>query len=114
MSAQATLYPELPPNGSGVYYMTDGIRIKIGYTTRLPRRRGGELKTEVLHFLPGDMFTERREHNRWRRCHIVGEWFDATPLLLVWLSIRVDRSDGRAIAALEWLAANVEQGRRAA
>jgi|SRR5215467_7267368 len=109
-----TLYPDLPTaRQPGVYFMTDGIRVKIGYTERLPRRRGGELKTEVIYFMPGDILTERREHQRWHRCHIVGEWFEATPLLLVWLSIRVDRTDGRAVAALEWLAANLGKGRAA-
>jgi hypothetical protein len=106
---QMTLLPELPGKNPGVYFMTDGIRVKIGYTERQPRRRGGELKTEVIHFIPGDISTERREQHRWSHCHIVGEWFEAIPSFLIWLGINVDRTDGRAIAALKWLAANTEK-----
>ena len=114
MGTALTLYPDLPASTQpGVYFMTDGIRVKIGYTERPPRRRGGELKTEVIYFMPGDMATEHREHQRCDRCHITGEWFEATPTLLVWLAIRVDRTDARAVQALEWLASNLEKRRAA-
>jgi len=110
-----TLLPDLPAVAQpAVYFMTDGVRVKIGYTERQPRRRGGELKTEVIYFMPGDEVTERREHRRWESSRIgATEWFEATQSLLVWLAIRVDRSDGRAIQALEWLASNLEHRRAA-
>lgn len=112
---QLLLLPELPAIAQPtVYFMTDGVRVKIGYTERQPRRRGGELKTEVIYHMPGDETAERREHRRWATNRIGNtEWFEATPSLLVWLAIRADRKDGRAIQALEWLASNME-GRRAA
>lgn len=112
---QLLLLPELPALAQPtVYFMTDGVRVKIGYTERAPRRRGGELKTEIIYAMSGDEVAERREHQRWADNRIgKTEWFEATPSLLVWLAIRADRKDGRAIRALEWLAANIE-GRKAA
>jgi hypothetical protein len=112
---QMTLLPDLPAlSQPAVYFMTDGVRIKIGFTERPPRRRGGELKTEVIWHMPGDEVTERREHRRWAASRIgTTEWFEATPSLILWLALRVDRSDARAVAALEWVAHNVE-ARRAA
>lgn len=111
---QMTLLPELPALAQpAVYFMTDGVRVKIGYTERPPRRRGGELKTEVIYVQPGDEVAERREHRRWQANRIGStEWFEATPTLLVWLALRISLStDARAVQAIERLAFNVEHRR---
>ena len=62
---QMELLPDLPPLAQpAVYFMTDGVRIKIGYTERPPKRRGGELKTEVIYVQPGDELAERTAAGR--------------------------------------------------
>ena len=109
---QLTLVPEYEnpePFTSRIYWMTDGVRIKIGYTERPPRRRGGELKTEVIYAEPGDELAERREHKRWSasRIGMSREWFEATRTMLVWLALRVD-ADPAGARALEWLASNLD------
>jgi len=72
-----------------VYFGTDGVNIKIGYSTS-PRRRGGELKiTQLLTFL-GGVEDERRHHRIWARFRIGGsEWFRSDPELLEWLDRHV-------------------------
>src|SRR5262249_55719537 len=87
MNTQDTLYPDLAPTRSGVYYLTDGVRIKIGWSARPPRRRGGELKAEFLLFIPDGETTEAREHARWASARIgATEWFELTLGLLMWIS----------------------------
>lgn len=104
---QATLMPELPAARGGTYYMTDGIRIKIGYTDRPPRRRGGELKTEMLLFIPGPPSTEDVEHMRWAELRMGStEWFNISFGLVRWLTARMDRDDLAAQRALDWLIEN--------
>lgn len=112
--AQLTLLPDLrepDPFVGRVYFMTDGVRIKIGYTERPPRRRGGELKTEVIYTEPGDELAERREHKRWSANRIgMTEWFEADHTILVWLALRVQPStEASAVRALEWLASNLDR-----
>ena len=114
-----TLLPDLEgpyPFVGLIYWMTDGVRIKVGYTERPPRRRGGELKTEVIYVEPGDKLAERREHNRWSANRIgTTEWFEATFRIMVWLALRVNPDDNpRAARALEWLAGNLDQRDRKA
>jgi hypothetical protein len=116
--AQLTLLPDYEPEPfvSQIYWMTDGIRVKIGYTERPPKRRGGELKTEVIYTEPGDELAERREHKRWSasRVGISREWFEASRTMLVWLALRVDPHVNPASArALEWLAGNLDQQKAA-
>lgn len=115
---QLAMLPELrePDAFTGrIYFMTDGVRIKIGYTERPPRRRGGELKTEVIYTVPGDELAERREHKRWSANRIgMTEWFEADHTILVWLALRVHLStDGSAVRALEWLAHNLDRKKAA-
>ena len=72
-----------------VYYGTDGVNIKIGYSTS-PRRRGGELKLTMLWTFAGTVEDEREHHRRWMRHRINGsEWFRPDPGLLEWLDERV-------------------------
>jgi hypothetical protein len=117
--AQLTLLPEYEepyPFIGRIYFMTDGVRIKIGYTERPPKRRGGELKTEVIYVIPGDELAERREHNRWSANRIgMTEWFEARYRIMVWLALQVNPADDpRAAGALEWLAGNLDQRERLA
>lgn len=107
---------ELDRTAGRVYFMTDGVRIKIGYTERPPRRRGGELKTEIIYTLPGNELAERREHARWAANRIgTTEWFEADHAILVWLALRVQPStDAAAVRAIEWLAHNLDRRRVAA
>jgi hypothetical protein len=113
--AQLTLLPgyeDQDPFTSQIYWMSDGIRMKIGYSERPPKRRGGELKTEVIYTMPGDMAAERAEHKRWSasRIGISREWFEATRVMLVWLALRIDpAADPRGAGALEWLARNLDR-----
>lgn len=112
---QLTLLPDIEepePFIGRVYFMTDGVRVKIGYTERPPRRRGGELKTEVVYVMPGDELAERREHARWSasRVGISREWFEASRTMLVWLALRTDSdANPSAARALEWLAGNLDR-----
>ena len=113
--AQLTLLPEYEepyPFIGRIYWMTDGVRIKIGYTERPPKRRGGELKTEIIYVQPGDELAERREHKRWSANRIgMTEWFEAKYRILVWLALQVNAStDPAAARALEWLASNLDRG----
>lgn len=85
MSETPTLFdlvPEVPQ--SSVYYATDGLNIKIGFTSREPRRRGGELKARMILAVPGTMLDERRLHNTWRHLRIgSSEWYRPGPRLLL-------------------------------
>jgi hypothetical protein len=97
----------LPATASAgrVYYATDGWRIKIGFTTRSPRRRGGELAAQILWAEPGDLGIEALRHQQWRRYRIPGtEWFEASDELMLWLLLRMT-GDGRtaALRAMEQL-----------
>ena len=74
-----------------VYYGTNGVHIKIGYSTS-PRRRGGEMKLTMLYTFEGSMADERRHHDLWRRYRIKQEWFQADLALLSWLDRRVPRA----------------------
>lgn len=108
---QLELFPGLPPVvRPTIYCMTDLVRVKFGFTDRPPRRRGGELKAEVLFSYDGDMEAERREHRRWAASRIgTTEWFEVTPTMLVYIALNVGQNrDARAAQALEWLAANTE------
>lgn len=85
-----------------VYYGTDGVNIKIGYTTS-PVRRGGELKLTMLYTLPGSVEDERAHHRKWLRHRIKGtEWFRADRQILEWLDAQVPAAT-HARAALRML-----------
>jgi hypothetical protein len=69
-----------------VYYATDGCNIKIGYTRRPARRRGGELGVTILYTEPGSELDERRAFDIWHRYRISrSEWFRPGDDLLLWL-----------------------------
>ena len=77
-----------------VYYATDMYNIKIGRTIS-PRRRGGELRVEMLHTIPGSQLEERRHHRMWAKYRIAkSEWFRPGDELLLWLTVELVK-DGR-------------------
>lgn len=82
------------PPRSLVYYGTDGVNIKIGFTSRQDvRRRGGELKIRMIVATPGTMLDERRLHNKWRHLRIGNsEWFRPGPRLLLSIQEQLSRS----------------------
>lgn len=113
---QLTLVGGPGPDPGRVYYMTDGYNIKIGYTAREARRRGGELKTEVIYSTPGTQLDERRHHRMWAKYRIDStEWFRPSDELLLWLFVQVsgDRPT-RALATLRQVSFNHKRTEKAA
>lgn len=84
---------DLPVMAEVVYYATDGCNVKIGRTIS-PRRRGGELRVEMLHTIPGSELEERRHHRMWSRFRIArSEWFRPGDELLLWLAAEMVKAD---------------------
>lgn len=110
---QLSLLPNLPKATTEVvYYATDLCNIKIGRSVN-PRRRGGELRAEMLLTFPGGQFEERRHQRMWRQYRIgASEWFRADSELLLWLDLQIER-DTRAAIVLRQLAYSVLSGRAA-
>lgn len=69
-----------------IYWATDGVNLKHGYTTST-HRRGGQLKVTMLWTGPGNLAEERANHHRWLRHRIPGtaEWYYPAPPLLEYL-----------------------------
>lgn len=73
--------------GGYVYFVTDGVAIKIGHASS-PRSRLGELQVshhvelQLMHDMPGKLEDEFKLHERFRHLHIRGEWFRREPELL--------------------------------
>lgn len=91
---QLTLLPELPdrPAGTGiVYLMTDWFLLKWGYTGRGLRQRSGELRAQVVGFMPGTREDEARFHDTMRSWCVGGEWFRVPDTRdgLYWLQLTV-------------------------
>lgn len=92
-----------------VYYATDYCNIKIGRSIS-PRRRGGELKAQMLYTTPGGDFEERRHHKMWAKYRIGrSEWFRPSDELLLWLVLQLV-SEGRTweLAMLRQLIAEIK------
>jgi hypothetical protein len=69
-----------------VYFITDGSKIKIGYTDgplidRIRDLQTGNPRTiETLATIPsGSMATESAIHRNWQSDRIRGEWFNDSP-----------------------------------
>jgi hypothetical protein len=79
MSGQLTLLPELPeepPKGGGIcYLMTDGLKLKFGFTTRSIRQRRGELRATIVGYMTGTRADERDLHAMVKKWALGGEWF---------------------------------------
>ncbi len=66
-----------------VYFITDGVAIKIGYTTYFDNRfrqlqAANHVKLEILAVLPGKHEDEKAFHRRFSHLRIRGEWFART------------------------------------
>lgn len=109
---QLTLLPELPdsraePRLGVVYLMTDGLKLKWGYTSRGIGQRSGELRAQVIGFRPGTRADETACRDMVRRWCIGGEWFSLPddPGAFRWLQLAVRNLGGwRGIPAEEVLA----------
>jgi hypothetical protein len=78
MADQLTLLPELPgaaARAGTVYLMSDGYKLKWGYTSRGIRQRSGELRALVIGFMSGTRDDERDLHAMVKRWNVGGEWF---------------------------------------
>lgn len=62
-------------DGSIVYYIRFGDRVKIGTTRNLVARLEGIPHDEVLITEPGDREVERQRHGQFRHLWVMGEWF---------------------------------------
>lgn len=68
-----------------VYVLISHMRtaFKIGFTSRAPHRRGGELRKDgqMLCWWPGDRHDEQRLHDQLEARRLVGnqEWYDIRP-----------------------------------
>jgi len=90
-----------------VYYMTDFLHVKIG-TSADVQRRSGQLQLEILFRIPGGQLVEKREHRRWSALRIGRtEYFNPNAPMLLYMALRVDRSDTVAVRSLEWLSLNI-------
>jgi hypothetical protein len=106
MTQLALLPPVSVTPVSSVYYGTDMCNIKIGRSTS-PRRRGGELRVQMLLTFDGGDFEERRHHRMWQKYRIgKSEWFRADPELLLWLALNIEPNT-RAAYALHQLSYGV-------
>jgi hypothetical protein len=63
-----------------VYFMTDDIEIKIGYSgspiirsKSLKKERGREVR--IIHAIPGTIDDEKALHRRFKHLQTTGEWF---------------------------------------
>jgi hypothetical protein len=79
-----------PKRLASVYFIRSGDMIKIGYS-RSPEDRMKALQTshhtrlELIGVIPGSYQTESRLHRQFRHLKGSGEWFRATPDLLLYI-----------------------------
>lgn len=64
-----------------IYYMITCCRIKIGYTTNLPRRMAELCPDELLATERGTRDTEQARHRQFQAYRVRGEWFRDCPAL---------------------------------
>lgn len=73
------------------------IAVKIGWTGRTPRRRGGELRADgqMLCWWPGDQFDEQRLHREMEAHRLAGnrEWFALDPEVIRFLIAQCQQHD---------------------
>jgi hypothetical protein len=82
---QMALFPS--PGDEKRGYLYAGVShmrttVKFGYTSRPPRRRGGELRDfDLLCYWPGDRYDEQRVHRELEPWRVLGnqEWYALTP-----------------------------------
>lgn len=93
-------WPEETVGPSRVYFLRDGDHVKIGTSANVPVRiAGGQTMNPrelvLIGSVPGDRRLEADLHRRFRRLHVRGEWFEATPELLAFID-ELFASTGRA------------------
>ena len=75
-----------PPEREGVYFIQQGDRVKIGYSSNIRRRaRGDAFASHPLYlvaWVPGNKRTEKTLHQKFGTLRVHGEWFHmAKPLV---------------------------------
>lgn len=78
-----------------VYYVRLGNRVKIGFSTDFVSRMSVVPHESILFTKPGTLADERLEHKRFAHLRTSGEWFQADPELMAYIT------DLRANAACE-------------
>lgn len=78
-------------SGSWVYFAGAGDRIKIGWSRQVAQRlaqlqTGNAAAIQLLGVLPGARSKERALHARFAAARVSGEWFEATPELLAYIT----------------------------
>lgn len=84
---------------SGYVYLMRGERgLKIG-TSIQPHRRAKNLKSTLLHCIPGDRLTELAVHMLWGRYRLTasGEWFEDRKEIVDWFDRHEWRQDLEAV-----------------
>lgn len=81
-----------------VYLMRGEKGLKIG-TSIQPHRRARNLKSKLLHCIPGDRLTELAVHMLWGRYRLTatGEWFEDRQEIVDWFSNHDWRQDLDAV-----------------
>ena len=99
-----------------IYFITDTINIKIGYTKNSIEKRLQQLQTScsnklyILGWIEGDIELEKELHKKFSssRIRYNGEWFKPTDDLLEYININnkikntyIDFLDGKLISLLK-------------
>lgn len=87
-------------DGFSVYFAKADNRVKIGWSKRVASRIaqlqvGNASSLELLGVIPGGRVTERQIHARFAHARRAGEWFEATPELLAYVSATVAEQERR-------------------
>jgi hypothetical protein len=68
-----------PPEREGVYFLQQGDRIKIGYSTNIRKRARGDAfashPVRLVAWVPGTLTRERELHQQFGDLRVHGEWF---------------------------------------
>lgn len=80
-----------------VYFIRSGDHIKIGYATNVADRIrelqvGNPTPLQLLGVMPAARPDEKRLHGQFAQTRIVGEWFQATPVLIDYIKANTTRA----------------------
>lgn len=87
-------YSDIPINTRYVYFFTNGVNIKIGYTKNSVKKRlkqlntGSDMQLYYLGYLTGSKQTEKLLHQKFAHLKVRanGEWFKADDSLLDYIN----------------------------